>query len=109
MSFVEKLVIFLVSMVLLGVVFSGLLIVKFTQDDISCSIVSKERVASENSSKYLIYCEDEVLENTDSFWGWKWNSSDFYRDLQEGQEYRLKVYGWRVPFFSMYRNILKIY
>lgn len=79
-----------------------------TRAEITCNVDSKERVVKSESSKYLIFCDEEVLENTDSLWYWKWNSSDIYRDLKEGQKFNLRVYGWRVPFLSMYRNIIKI-
>src|SRR3990167_9804398 len=69
-------------------------------------IVKTERVNYENDSKYLIFGEKEVYENTDSLWYWKWNSSDFYKDLKVGQKYQLRVYGFRFGFFSWYKNII---
>lgn len=79
-----------------------------TQSETSCLVDDKERVVKSESSKYLVFCEDEVLENTDSLWYLKFRSSDIYNDLEVGEEYDLRVYGWRVPFFSMYKNIIEI-
>ncbi len=83
-----------------------------TDEIIKCTLDSKERIVEKSgegtSSKYLVFCEEEVLENTDSFWYLKYSSSDVYRDLKEGQVYDLRVYGWRIPFFSQYRNIIEI-
>lgn len=107
----NKITIFLASFTFILVIFSGLsslFIINLTQENITCNVESKERVIYGENSKYLIFCSDEVLENTDTLWGWKWNSSDFYRDIKEGQEYELVVYGWRVPFMSWHRNILEI-
>ena len=58
--------------------------------------------------KYLIYCEGEVLENTDSYVYGKFDSSDFYNELKIDSTYTVKVVGWRIPILSHYRNIIKI-
>jgi hypothetical protein len=79
-----------------------------TDSEVECTVSEKERIVKSDSSKYLIFCEEEVLENTDSLWYWKWNSSDFYRDIKVEEVYTFRVYGWRVPFLSMYKNIINI-
>ena len=68
-------------------------------------------VGSGNSvrGKYLVFTENEVFENTDSYLFLKFNSSDLENKLTPGKEYRAKVAGWRIPFLSMYRNIIKVY
>jgi hypothetical protein len=57
-------------------------------------------------SKYLIYTDKEVLQDTDSFLFFKFNSSDIYGSIKIGQKYRFHVSGWRIPFFSMYKNVI---
>jgi hypothetical protein len=49
--------------------------------------------------------EKEILENSDSLFQWKWNSADFQQELEIGKTYIFKVYGYRVPFLSWFRNI----
>lgn len=71
------------------------------------TIVDKERVRNGASERYLIFTEGETFKNSDTIWGWKFNSSDLYGRLREGQTCDLTVTGWRLPFFSSYRNILK--
>lgn len=75
-------------------------------------ITGKERIVETDnegraSSKYLIFTKNETFENTDSLWGWKFNSSDVYGKIKEGQICTFKVVGWRLPLLSWYRNILK--
>ena len=60
------------------------------------------------TSKYLVFTNNEVLENTDSWLYLKFSSSDLYAKLKEGQTYKIKVAGWRIPFLSWYRNIIEI-
>jgi len=75
-------------------------------------VTDKERIVigGENPSSYwLVFTKDhDVLKNADSFWYFKFNSSSIQGRLKQGQTYTVKVYGWRVGFFSMYPNIVKI-
>lgn len=59
-------------------------------------------------STYLIYTNHGVFRNDDAGWHFKFNSSDFYGNLDVGKNYRLKVYGWRIPILSMYPNIVSM-
>lgn len=81
-----------------------------TKTEVTAKVNKSERVVNQDSSggKYLIFTESEVLENTDSLWYWKWNSSDFYNKIEVGKTYKFTVYGWRVPFMSWYRNIVEV-
>ena len=76
------------------------------QETVVDTVVKSERVNNGESGKYLVFGQREVYQNTDNLPLRKFNSSDFYRDLQEGKTYRLKVVGWRIPFLSLYRNIV---
>lgn len=58
--------------------------------------------------KYMVYTTNEVFENTDSGWFMKFNSADIQNQLEPGKTYKVKVAGWRVPFFSWFRNIIAI-
>ena len=75
-------------------------------------VTEKHRNCSTNNGrmdcKWLVMTEAEVFENSDSLFHLKWNSSDVQAKLREGEEYTVRVYGWRVPFLSQYRNIIKV-
>lgn len=83
-----------------------------TDDVVTVTVKDKERIMTGSgdtlSSKFLVYTDGEVFENTDSPWYWKWNSADIQNNLEVGQTYTIKVYGWRIPFFSMFRNVVEI-
>ena len=64
-----------------------------------------ERTGEGLSSKYLVFAENEVFENTDTILFMKFNSSDLHNSLEVGKCYNVKVVGWRINIFSMYRNI----
>jgi hypothetical protein len=74
-------------------------------------ILDKERVTesatdSVVTSKYLIFAQGETFENIDTIWAMKYNSSDIYGYIQKDLSCTFEVTGFRIPFFSMYRNIL---
>jgi hypothetical protein len=79
-----------------------------TDEVVTVTVESKERIVTQDSSKYLVFTNGEVFENTDSLLYWKFNSSDLYGELKEGETYTVRVYGWRIPFLSNYRNIIEI-
>lgn len=91
-------------------------VMNFTNDHkYTITITDKERVtaqsAKDNTSKYLIYGEDEngktyVFEDTDTLFRWKFNSSDVYGALKEGETYELTVIGFRVHILNWYENIV---
>ncbi len=81
------------------------------------TVTDKERVTQKSgdsvSSKYLVFGDNEngkslVFQNTDTFWKWKWNSSNIQGELKIGHTYKITVVGFRVPFFSMYENIAEV-
>lgn len=78
-----------------------------SQEVVSITIKDKERIDDNNGSKYLIFTENEVFQNTDELIKGKFNSSDVYNQLDIGEVYECEVIGWRLQFFSMYRNIIK--
>jgi hypothetical protein len=91
------------------IVLPPFLYVYATQQDRKITVKKTERIVSPDgkSSKYLIYAEDGVYENTDNILRMKFNSSDIYGQLQNGKTYMCDTYGWRVPLLSIYPNIVK--
>ena len=86
----------------------GSLLYRSTAETVEITVIEKERVISNDASKYLIFTEDEVFENTDTFVFLKFNSSDLHRDLRVDETYTVTVVGWRIPVLSLYRNIIRI-
>ena len=92
-------------------------IFSFNDTEYTITVTDKERIyegsGDTSSSKYLVFGEDEngnalVFENTDCFIRGKWNSSNIQGQLKEGNTYKVTVVGYRVPFFSMYQNIIDV-
>lgn len=63
-------------------------------------------------SKYLIYTKNEneeimVFEITDTLIYKRFNSADYYAGIETGKKYKFTITGYRIPFLSMYPNIIK--
>ncbi len=83
----------------------------FVENTYEATVVDKEVNRSGSDSKYLIFTETtdgqvRVFENTDSMLKGKFNSSDMYAAIKEGETYTFTVYGYRIPILSMYENII---
>lgn len=88
-------------------------VTSFNDKTYTVTVTDKERVNKSDSSKYLVFCEDEngevlVFENTDELLRLKFNSSTVQGTIKQGGKYKLTVVGFRVPFLSMYQNIIKV-
>ena len=79
-----------------------------TDTNVTITVMEKESVRTGKGSKYLIFTTTEVFECTDSWFDGKFNSSDFYSRIKVGQTYTVDTRGKRIPFWSMYRNIVRI-
>lgn len=75
-------------------------------DYVTAKVNRVERVTSNDSSVYLVFTDEETFSNEDSLLFLKFNSSDLHGKFGEGKAYDMKVQGWRVPFLSMYRNVV---
>lgn len=83
-----------------------------TVENYIVTIEDKERITTGSgediSHKYLIFTEEKTFENTDALFHFKFNSSDIQGRMKIGKTYKVKTYGWRIPFFSTYENILSV-
>lgn len=72
-------------------------------------VVVKSSVVKPDAAeaKYLIFTDGGVYENTDTWYYFKFNSSDVQNTLQTGGTYKISHYGFRIPFLSKYKNITK--
>ena len=60
--------------------------------------------------RFMIATEDRPLVNEDVWYRFKFDSGTVQNDAirLKGKVVRIKKYGWRIPFFSRYENVVKI-
>jgi hypothetical protein len=83
------------------------LVYAFSQGEETMVVKEKWVKYHGNDAKYLVSSNDEVYEISDSWIRWRWNSSDLYAYLQPGMTCEVEYQGFRFPFFSDYKNIIK--
>ena len=79
-----------------------------TKDKATITVSDKQLMTKGGNGTYLVFTEEEIFKNSDCVMRGKWRSSDLQNKLKIGQTYDVDVYGWRIPLFSAYRNIVKI-
>lgn len=111
----RKIFLALLALLALGSLFTNAPYQWLTQRTIESALIKDKQISTQSNdddgkvqSTYMIYTDAGVLRNDDALWFAKFNSSDIYGNLDIGKRYRLKVYGWRIPFLSMYPNIVRI-
>ncbi len=59
---------------------------------------------------FMIATEDRPLVNHDAKYRLKFDSGNIQNEAirLKGKEVRIRKYGWRIPFFSMYENVVSI-
>ena len=103
--------IILVIVIVAIVLFSW--VTNFNDTEYVVTVTEKERVIDGDCSRYLVFTEDEqgeviVFENTDNILRGKFDSSNMQGEIKEGETYVFTVVGYRVPFLSMYQNIIEV-
>ncbi len=104
----------LVTIGVIGVLFAGVKIyrvawsetltnVQFTKD-------GEERCDPNGTGcRFLEYTSDETFENVDEWSFFKFNTGDVHRKITKGVTCeKVVVAGWRVPFFSWFRNVISV-
>lgn len=71
------------------------------------TINDKERIVKAEDSYYLVFTDKGVYSNKDSFVQFKFDSSDVQNEMKVGSVCTLTVNMFRVPFLSMYENVLE--
>lgn len=82
---------------------------KASQRDVTFRVEDKERVckSGDGGCEYLVFTDQGTFAIKDSFLIWRFDSSDVYGRIKDGQSYEAEVIGWRIPFLSMYPNIVE--
>lgn len=74
--------------------------------DQTFTVTGKERVSSNDSSNYLVFTDVTTYTVADTWVHGRWSSSDVYGKLVVGKTYTATLQGFRIPFLSMYPNII---
>jgi hypothetical protein len=105
---------YLVAVVLVIAILSGTILSArcFLHREVVVATVTDKTVKAYNGEdKYLVFVDVQGGKSTtyeieDTLVGFRFNSSDVYSALKSGRTYKLEIMGYRIPYLSMYPNIL---
>ncbi len=96
-----------IFLILLAISLVYNVIYAFTSGSESITIEEKWVKYKGDKAKYLVSTtNDQVFEISDTWIKGRWDSSNLYAKLKEGQTCKLETQGWRFPFLSDYKNII---
>lgn len=81
-------------------------VVLYNESRETVTFTVEEKEAKQDT--YLLYTDEGVFCIEDSLIAMRFDSSDCYGQINEGETYTADVIGWRVPFFSWYKNVLSV-
>lgn len=101
--------VFYAILIIIAIYIVGNLTFPYYTDDYVVSKVTKtERVTIKGDNYYTVFTKDGEYKVTDNFRIFRWNSSKVYGQIREGNTYKIHYYGFRIPFFSVYPNIIDV-
>ncbi|MCJ7546169.1 MAG: DUF1523 family protein [Deltaproteobacteria bacterium] len=99
-----------IKIILLGIVTCMLLVLYsyFIADRVVTRITDAQMTKVDG--KFMIATEYRPFVNYDAKYRFKFNSGTVQNDAIKlrGKTVKIKKYGWRIPIFSMYENVVKI-
>lgn len=104
----------LILIIIIIVIVAGVILSPhFVRDTYKVTIINKRIAMDKDTNVYYIYAQTEdgeikVFKNTNNFVELKYNSEDLYRAMSINKKYEIEAYGFDMPLFSNYQNIVKV-
>ena len=71
-------------------------------------VKSKYTYCKNGHTDFMVIDENGKHYNVmNSFWYWKWDSIEDWNRIEPGKPVAVSYFGWRVPFFGMFPNIIR--
>lgn len=80
-----------------------------SEETMTCTVEEKDRAKnSDGGSDMRLYTKEcGVLQVGDALPRGHYDSADVYADIDEGKTYEFTTVGWRIPFLSMFPNVIE--
>lgn len=84
-----------------------------TENETTIRVTEKYIPPRNISAKYIIHGKDDknmlsVFEIPTNLWWMQWNVDEMYARMEPGKKYKVKYYGFRIPFLDMFPGIVGI-
>ena len=79
----------------------------FTSHNKIITVDKKYKFVRNGFTEFMIIDQNGQHYNVNnSFWYLKWNSNEDWHKIETNNKIKIKYYGWRVPLFGMFPNII---
>ena len=106
----EKITSMKIRTILIGIVVCILMVLYsyFIADTVQTRITDAQMTMIDG--KFMIASEDRPFVNEDAWYRFKFDSGTVQNNAirLRGKMVKIEKYGWRIPMFSMYENVVKI-
>lgn len=92
----------------IATMFVASLVYEVRSQDLAIEVKESRFLHAREDSKWLVYTDVGVFENTESLVYGKLHVDDFRKTLAPGKKFLVTVQGYDVPWFGIQRNIVKI-
>lgn len=102
---------FVITLVISVFALPNYLYTHHTGGTLTAVVENKERVCDggqDGTCRWMVMTPEMAFVNTDSFWHLKFDSTDVQGQVRIGETHTVTYYGWRIPFLSVYPNIIKV-
>jgi hypothetical protein len=98
------------SLIALGTILPiGMLYSYSTYNETQITVENKyTRILDGNTSYMVADKENKLYRVNRSLWYLRFDHAEAWNSLKENNQYKVGYYGWRVPLFQMYPNIVKV-
>ena len=80
-----------------------------TKETKNICIAKKYKFVRNGFTEFMIIDKEGKHYNiNNSLWYWKWNSLEDWYKIETNKEINVKYYGWRLPIFGLFPNIVQI-
>lgn len=78
-----------------------------TKEEKEIIVVKKYKFDKQGFTEFMVVDINGKHYNiNNSLWYWKWNSIEDWSSIKENSTINAKFYGWRVPIFGIFPNIV---
>ena len=83
--------------------FTNVMFMNKTTYEETVTVIDKKK--NWETGKLLVYTNNDTLQCIDQQALLRFKSGEIFESIKPGKKYKMKIYGWRYPFFNWYKKI----
>lgn len=91
------------SIIAFAIWFTNVSFMNKTAYETTVTVINKKR--DWEVGKLLVYTTNDTLQCIDQQMLFRFKSGEIFDSIKPGKSYKMKIYGWKFPFFNWYKKI----